>query len=404
MHARVEAFETNEQDHLFPCFSRADVSFARGQGAWLEADDGRRFLDFATGIAVTGLGHAHPRVTRALHEQADRVWHLSNAVRIPAQESLARKLCAATFADRVFFNNSGAEGVETAIKTARRYHFARGAPERHRILCFEGAFHGRTLATVSAGGRVQYLEGVGPRAPGFLSVPFGNLDVLEAVADQGAAAVLLEPIQGESGVRELPREALARIRRICNRHGLLLIYDEVQTGVGRTGRFYAYQETGVAPDILVTAKGLGNGFPVAAVLATEKAAAGMTPGLHGSTFGGNPLAMAVADAVVAEILAPGFLEGVRERAEHLRTGLEELVRRRPELFAEVRGEGFLLGLKCLRPVAEVTRAARAACLLTVGAGDDVLRLLPPLTIDRAEIEEGVARLERAADNLLQASL
>ena len=390
-----------ERDHLFPCFSRADVSFVSGEGTWLLADDGRRFLDFATGIAVTGLGHGHPRVKQALHEQAERLWHLSNAVRIPAQEALARRLCEATFADRVFFSNSGAEAVETTIKTARRYHFARGATERRRILCFEGGFHGRTLATLSAGGRAQYLEGMGPRTPGFLTVPFGNLQVLEAAVDQGAAAVLIEPIQGESGVRALSHDALARIRRICNRHGLLLIYDEVQTGVGRTGHFYAYQEAGVAPDILATAKGLGNGFPVAAVLATEKAAAGMTPGTHGSTFGGNPLAMAVANAVVDEILSPGFLEQVRQRAARLRAGLDALVERRPEVFAEVRGEGLLLGLKCRRPVAQVTRAAREACLLTVGAGDDVLRLLPPLTLQDEEIEEGIARLDRTAEILMQ---
>ncbi len=402
MSIRTALAEAGEKDPLFPCFSRADVSFVRGRGAWLEAEDGRRFLDFATGIAVTGLGHAHPGVTRALHEQADRVWDLSNAVRIPSQEALARRLCEITFADRVFFSNSGAEAVETAIKTARRYHFTRGAPERQRILCFEGAFHGRTLATLSAGGRAQYLEGMGERVPGFLTAPFGDLDMLEAAVDQSAAAVMLEPIQGESGVRALSSDALARIRRICDRHGLLLIYDEVQTGVGRTGHFYAYQETGIAPDILATAKGLGNGFPVAAVLATEKAAAGMTPGTHGSTFGGNPLAMAVAQAVVDEILTPGFLADVRRRSRLLREGLDALVLRRPQLFEQVRGEGMLLGLKCRRPVAEVVRAAREACLLVVGAGEDVLRLLPPLTLNKAEIEEGLARLDHAAEILARA--
>lgn len=392
----VQAIHEEENDYLFPCFQRADLAFTHGAGAWLEGVDGARYLDFATGIAVTGLGHSHPALVAELIRQGRNLWHVSNAVRIPEQERLARLICSLTFADRVFFNNSGAEAMETAIKTARRFHYARGASERYRIITFEGGFHGRTLATIAAGGRKEYLEGFGPPAEGFDVVPFGDIGAAEAACGEETAAIIVEPIQGESGVRRFSAEELLRIRDLCDRSGALLIFDEVQTGVGRAGHLFAYQGSGVTPDILAAAKGLGNGFPVAACLATERAASGMTPGTHGSTFGGNPLAMAIAAKVVEIVSEEAFLSGVRGRSALLRSHLESLVREHPQVFTEVRGEGFLLGLKCVPPVKLVATAARAAGLITVVAGDNVLRLLPPLTLSFDEIAEGAARLRQAA--------
>jgi acetylornithine/N-succinyldiaminopimelate aminotransferase len=388
-------------DHLFPCFSRAEVSFTQGEGAWLRGSDGGRYLDFATGIAVTGLGHTHPELVDVLVRQGLKLWHVSNAVRIPEQEELARLLCEKTFADRVFFNNSGAEAIETAIKTARRWQFVSGSPERYRIVTFEGGFHGRTLATIAAGGRPNHLEGFGPPAAGFDIVPFGDLDALASACGAETAAVLLEPIQGECGIRGLSAHDLRRVREICDRQGVLLILDEVQTGIGRTGQLFAYQSAGVAPDILAAAKGLGNGFPVAACLATERVAAGMTPGTHGSTFGGNPLAMAVASKVIEIIGDEAFLADVRRKGERLGVGLEALVVECPDVFTEVRGEGLLLGLCCVPPVALVATMARAYGLLSVVAGENVLRLLPPLILSDEEIGEGLARLGRAARALPQ---
>ncbi|MBB4200867.1 acetylornithine transaminase [Rhodoblastus sphagnicola] len=386
-------------DYLYPCFRRAEIAFSHGEGAWLIATDGRRYLDFATGIAVTGLGHSHPALVEALQRQGARLWHVSNAVRIPEQEALARLLCGKTFADRVFFNNSGAEAVETAIKTARRRQFFAGWPERSDIVTFAGAFHGRTLATLAAGGQAKYLEGFGPPAPGFKAVPFGDLDALDAACGPETAAVLLEPIQGESGVRKLEASALAHIRDLCDRRGILLIFDEVQTGIGRTGRLFAYQGVGVTPDILATAKGLGNGFPVAACLANERAAAAMRPGTHGSTFGGNPLAMAIARKTVEIVADETFLGDVRRKGGKLFTGLQALVDDFPDVFEEARGEGMLLGLLCRPPVETVIEAARANGLLSVTAGDNVLRLLPPLILSDEEIEEGLRRLGLAAQSL-----
>lgn len=382
-------------DCLYPCFSRADVAFTHGDGAWLTGTDGVRYLDFASGIAVTGLGHSHPELVDVLVRQGMKLWHVSNAVRILEQEELARLLCEKTFADRVFFNNSGAEAVETAIKTARRYQFVSGMPERYRIVTFDGGFHGRTLATVAAGGRQKYLEGFGPPAAGFDLVPFGDLAGLDAACRAETAAVLLEPIQGESGIRRLSAQRLKHVRDICDRHGVLLILDEVQTGIGRTGHLFAYQGAGVAPDILATAKGLGNGFPAAACLATEKVAAGMTHGTHGSTFGGNPLAMAIASKVVQIVANEAFLSDVRRKGALLRAGLEVLIAEYPGVFSEVRGDGLLLGVRCMPPVKIVVSAARANGLLSVVAGDNVLRLLPPLIVSDAEIEEGLTRLRRA---------
>jgi acetylornithine/N-succinyldiaminopimelate aminotransferase len=395
----LTAVATPAASALYPCFSRADIGFSHGDGVWLHATDGRWFLDFASGIAVTALGHSHPRLVEALARQAQRVWHVSNAYRIPEQEQLAQRLCEVTFADRVFFNNSGAEALETAIKTARRYHFVRGNQERYRLLTFEGGFHGRTLATIAAGAQAKYLEGFGPRLTGFNAVPFGDVGALEEAYCPETAGVLIEPIQGESGIRALSTETLRQIRTFCYRRGILLLFDEVQTGIGRTGHLFAYQGADVAPDILASAKGLGNGFPVAACLATEAAASGMTPGTHGSTFGGNPLAMAVASEVVDIVLEPGFLEQVRDRADYLRVALLALVERYPRIFEGVRGEGLLLGLKCRRPVAEVASVACDEGLLTVVAGDNVLRILPPLTISLEEIDEGISRLIDAAETL-----
>jgi acetylornithine/N-succinyldiaminopimelate aminotransferase len=335
----------------------------------------------------------------ALFRQSLNLWHVSNSVRIPEQEALAHLLCSKSFADRVFFNNSGAEAVETAIKAARRYHFVSGRPQRYRVVTFEGSFHGRTLATIAAGGRSSYLEGFGPPAPGFDVVPFADLSALEAVCGDETAAVLMEPIQGESGVRKFGALELTRVREICDRRGILLVFDEVQTGIGRTGKLFAYESAGVVPDVLATAKGLGNGFPVAACLAREKVASCMTPGTHGSTFGGNPLAMSIAAKVVEIVADESFLKEVVRKGQRLYAGLQALVSEFPDVFSEARGEGMLLGLRCILPVDLVATAARERGLLAVTAGDNVLRILPPLIVADVEITEGISRLRKAAQNI-----
>ena len=388
-------------DALYPTYLRADPVFVRGNGAWLEAEDGTRYLDFSSGIAVNALGHAHPHLTEALKGAADGLWHLSNLYKIPDQERLAARLCEATFAERVFLCNSGAEALECAFKTARRYHYERGDAERTDILTFEGAFHGRTLATIAAGGQAKYLEGFGEKAPGFISLPFGDHDALRGAIGLRTAAILIEPVQGEGGVRSVPPQCLRGLRELCDEHGILLIYDEVQTGVGRTGRLFAHEwANDAAPDLMAVAKGLGGGFPVGACLATEEVGTVMTPGTHGTTFGGNPLAMAVANAVLDVVLEDGFLEHVREVTRTLRQGLASIVERYPDVFEDgPRGEGLLIGLKCARPNAEVTAAARHAGLIVVPAGDNVIRLLPPLILSEDEAREGMARLERAATDL-----
>ena len=384
---------------LFATFARADVAFERGEGAWLTATDGSRWLDFGSGIAVNALGHAHPHLVSALKAQADKLWHVSNAFRIPEQEDLARRLVGASFADRVFFTNSGAEALECAIKTARRYHYAAGHPERYRILTFEGAFHGRTLATLAAGGQQKYLEGFGPKVEGFDQVPFGDHEALRAAIGPETAAILVEPIQGEGGIRVIPTVCLKGLRELCDEHGLLLIFDEVQTGVGRTGKLFAYEWAGVSPDILASAKGLGGGFPVGACLATEAAAAGMVAGTHGTTFGGNPLAMAVGNAVLDVVLAPGFLDHVRDIGLRLKQGLAQVVDQHSTVFEGVRGEGLILGLKCRRAPADVAAALRGERLLSIAAGDNVLRLLPPLIVGEAEVREAIARIDAAASKI-----
>jgi acetylornithine/N-succinyldiaminopimelate aminotransferase len=385
--------------HLLPTYARADVAFDRGEGAWLFSTTGERYLDCSGGVAVNVLGHAHPHLLEALTKQAHKVWHVSNLYRVPEAERLAERLCAISFADLVFFCNSGAEAMECCIKVARKHHAAAGHPERYRIITFEGAFHGRTLATLAAGGNKKYLDGFGPVAGGFDHIAFGDLDVVKRAITPETAAILIEPIQGEGGVRVVPNSFLQSLRALCDQHGLLLIFDEVQTGIGRTGYFFAYERTGVKPDILALAKGLGGGFPVGACLATADAGNGMTLGTHGSTFGGNPMAMAVGNAVLDVLLAPGFLEGVRKKALLFKQRLAEIHDRHSDVIAEVRGDGLLLGLRTTVPNTEFVDALRAEHLLAVAAGDNVVRLLPALIISETEIGEVIDRIDRAATSI-----
>ncbi|OQP85891.1 acetylornithine transaminase [Rhizobium rhizosphaerae] len=384
---------------LYETYMRAPLRFERGEGVWLIAENGSRYLDFAAGVAVNSLGHAHPHLVEALKDQADKVWHLSNLYEVPGQEKLAARLTAATFADKVFFTNSGAEALECAIKTARRYHYSKGNPDRSTIITFEGAFHGRTLATIAAGGQAKYLEGFGPKTPGFVQVPFGDLEAVKAAIDEQTAGVLIEPIQGEGGIRVASREFMQGLRTLCDETGLLMILDEVQCGVGRTGKFFAHENYGITPDIMAVAKGIGGGFPFGACLATADAASGMVPGTHGSTYGGNPLAMAVGNAVLDVVLGEGFLEQVRDTALVLRQGLASLADRFPDVIEEIRGEGLMLGVKARMPAAELLGAIRAENMLAVPAGENVVRILPPLITTAEEAREGLNRLEKAASRL-----
>ncbi len=384
---------------LYPTYARADIAFTRGEGAWLFADNGDRYLDFASGVAVLSLGHDHPHLVATLKAAAERPWHVSNLYRIPQAERLAERLAEATFADVVFFTNSGAEAVECAIKTVRKYHAANGAPERYRIITFEGAFHGRTLATIAAGGNPKYIDGFGPAVEGFDQVPFADLDAVEAAITDETAGVLLEPVQGEGGLRVFPRAFLVGLRALCDARGLLLALDEVQCGVGRTGRFLACEHAGITPDVVALAKGLGGGFPLGACLATREAAKGMTLGAHGSTFGGNPLATTIGGAVLDIILSEGFLARVASLGGLLRQRLAELEDRYPAVIETVRGEGLMFGVKTRVPNGDFAAAARAEGLLTVLAGDNVVRLLPPLIIDESHIAEAILRLDRACARL-----
>jgi acetylornithine/N-succinyldiaminopimelate aminotransferase len=385
--------------HLLPTYARVDLAFERGEGVWLVATNGERYLDFTSGVAVNALGHAHPQLVAALAEQAQKVWHVSNLYEIPEAERVAQRLCEASFADVVFFCNSGAEALECAIKTARKYQSVNGAPERYRIITFEGAFHGRTLATLAAGGQKKYLDGFGPAVEGFDQVPFCDFEATKRAIGPETAAILIEPIMGEGGVRVVEPSFLRALRELCDRNNLLLIFDEVQTGMGRTGELFAYQRTGATPDIMALAKALGGGFPVGACLATSEAAKGMTAGTHGSTFGGNPLAMSVANAVLDVMLAPGFFDRVQRTALVFKQRLAEIKDRYPSIIAEVRGEGLLVGLRALVPAAELVDALRAEKMITVSAGDNVVRLLPPLIVSEQEIAEGIARLDRACGRL-----
>ena len=380
-------------------YARQDVVFERGEGSWLLTAEGDRYLDFGSGVAVNALGHAHPRLVAALTAQAAKLWHTSNLYRVAGQEALAERLVAATFADKVFFCNSGAEACEGAIKAARRYHYVSGHPERWRIITFLGAFHGRTLATLAAAGNEKYLEGFGPELAGFDHVPYGDLEAVAAAIGPETAAIMLEPIQGEGGVREPSPEFLQGLRDLCDEHGLLLVLDEVQTGAGRTGKLFAHEWAGVTPDIMAIAKGIGGGFPMGAVLATEEAAKGLTPGMHGSTFGGNPLAMAAGAAVLDVVLEPGFLEAVQLKALRLKQGLARLKDQFPDIVLDVRGQGLLTGVKLGVPPPDAVAAARDEKLLVVGAGENVIRVLPPLNVEDDEIAEGIDRLARAFTRL-----
>jgi acetylornithine/N-succinyldiaminopimelate aminotransferase len=384
---------------LYETFARAPLAFDHGEGAWLVTTGGERYLDFAAGIAVNSLGHGHPHLVEALREQAGKLWHTSNLYEVPEQRKLGERLVDSTFADKVFFTNSGAEALECAIKTARRYHYVNGHPEKFRIITFEGAFHGRTLATIAAGGQAKYLEGFGPKVEGFDQVPLGDLEAVKKAITGETAGILIEPVQGEGGIRVVPAETLKALRRLCDDNGLLLLYDEVQCGVGRTGKFFAYEWSGAAPDIMAIAKGIGGGFPMGACLATDEAASGMTPGVHGTTFGGNPLAMAVGNAVLDVVLADGFIDEVNRKALLFKQGLASIVDEFPTVFEEIRGIGLILGLKCRMPNAAVNMAFREEHLLTVPGGDNVVRLLPPLTLTDDDIRQGLDRIRAAAAKL-----
>ena len=380
---------------ILPTYARADIAFETGEGAWLTSSEGTRYLDFGGGIAVASLGYAHPHLVEALTQQGAKIWHTSNLFKIPEGERLAQRLVDKTFADTVFFTNSGAEAMECAIKMARKYQSANGHPEKYRIITFEGAFHGRTLATIAAGGQQKYLDGFGPKVDGFDQVPFGDHEALKAAIGPQTGAILIEPIQGEGGIRPVPPQCLRGLRALCDEHGLLLIFDEVQTGVGRTGKFFACELSGVTPDIMAVAKGIGGGFPLGACLATENAARGMTAGTHGTTYGGNPLAMAVGNAVLDVVLSEGFLDHVREMGLLLKQRLAEVQDRHPSIVELVRGEGLMLGVKLRVNNGDFAAAARAEHLLVIPAGDNVVRLLPPLVITEADALEAVSRLDAA---------
>jgi len=381
---------------LMPNYNRIDISFSHGEGAWLVATDGRRFLDFGAGIATSSVGHGHEGLSRAIAEQAGRVMHVSNLYRVPQAERLAERLVGASFADSVFFCNSGAEANEALVKAFRRTMADEGKPERYRVICAEGAFHGRTLAMISATGNAKYLAGFGPAVEGFDHVPFNNMNALRAAITPETAGILVEPIQGEGGVRPADAAYLRGLRAAADEFGLLLGFDEVQSGMGRTGRLFAHEWAGVEPDAMSTAKGIGGGFPLGAMLARERVAKALVPGSHGTTYGGNPLACAAGNAVLDVLLAPGFLDGVAAAGERFRAGLEGLVHRYPDVFSAARGQGLLQGLVCAVPNGEVQTACLNEGLLVVAAGDNVVRLIPPLIVGDAEIDEALLRLDGAA--------
>lgn len=386
---------------LMPTYNRADLAFERGEGARLWASDGRRFLDFGAGIATSSLGHGHPHLVKAIAEQAARVMHVSNLYRVPQAEELARRHVEASFADSVFFCNSGAEANEGMVKAVRKYHAENGHPERFRMICFEGAFHGRTLAMISATGNPKYLAGFGPPVEGFDHVPFGNMNAVRDAITKETAGIMIEPVQGEGGVRPADLQFLRDLRATCDEFGLLLALDEVQTGMGRSGKLWAHQWAGIEPDVMSSAKGIAGGFPLGAVFAKEHVAKHLKPGTHGTTYGGNPLACAAGNAVLDVVLAPGFLDGVDRVARHLWRGLLGLAQRHPTVIEGVRGAGLLLGLKLHEAVSNgaMQDAAAQEGLLTVAAGMNVLRLAPPLIITEAEADEAVALLDRACKRL-----
>jgi acetylornithine/N-succinyldiaminopimelate aminotransferase len=376
-------------------YARANLVFERGEGAWMITKGGERYLDFASGVAVNALGHTHPKLVDALMQQANKVWHTSNLYRVAGQERLAERLTEVTFADQVFFCNSGAEACEGAIKVARRYHFVNGKPERWRLITFKGAFHGRTLATIASAGNPKHLEGFGEPASGFDMVAFGDLAAAEQAIGPATAGIMVEPVQGEGGVNVGSLEFIRGLRKLCDEHGLLLVLDEVQTGMGRTGKLFAHEWAGITPDVMAVAKGLGGGFPIGAVLATKEAAKGMVAGTHGSTFGGNPLAAAVGSALLEAVLEPGFLDHVQAMSLRFKQQLAALKDEYPHVIEEVRGSGLLTGIKVKPPYGDVVNACVDEKLLTVGAGDNVVRLLPPLNVTEAELTEATRRLGHA---------
>ena len=384
---------------VLPTYSRAPLSFVKGEGSWLIEQDGRRFLDLGAGIAVNALGHAHPALVAALTEQAGQLWHTSNLYEIPQQQELADRLVALSFADTVFFTNSGTEACELAVKMARKYFYDKGQSDRTEIITFSGSFHGRSSAGIAAAGSEKMTKGFGPLLPGFKHIEFGDMEALGAAITDTTAAIMIEPVQGEGGIRPVPDADLKQMRALCETHGLLLIFDEVQCGVGRTGKMFAHEWAGVTPDIMMVAKGIGGGFPLGAVLATENAASGMTAGTHGSTYGGNPLGCAVGNAVVNIIGTDAFLEGVNRKAGLMRQKLEGLVASHPDVFESVRGSGLMLGLKCKATNSDVVSAGYRHEVITVPAADNVIRLLPPLNITDEDIAEAVSRLDQAASSL-----
>lgn len=384
---------------VLPTYNRAPLAFTHGEGSWLVAEDGSRYLDLGAGIAVNALGHAHPALVEVISAQAAKLWHVSNLYRIPEQERLAEMLVDRTFADTVFFTNSGTEAAELAIKMARKYWYEKGQPERVEIITFEGSFHGRSTGAIAAAGSEKMVKGYGPLMPGFVLLKFGDHDALRAAIGPRTAAIMVEPVQGEGGIRVLPDACLKGLRDLCDESGALMILDEVQCGMGRTGRLFAHEWSGVTPDIMMVAKGIGGGFPLGALLATEAAAVGMVAGSHGSTYGGNPLGCAVGAKVVEIVSDDAFLDAVKAKGARFRQGLEGLVASHPKVFEAVRGQGLIMGLKCRVPNTEVVKAAYAEHLLTVPAADNVLRLLPALNITDADITEAVARLDRAAQRV-----
>ncbi|MCZ2328022.1 aspartate aminotransferase family protein [Bartonella sp. F02] len=386
---------------LYNVFSRRDLRFEQGSGVWLISDKKERYLDFTSGVAVNALGYAHPKLVDTIKQQAEKLWHVSNVFQSPEQEALATRLCENSFADKVFFCTSGAEALECAIKTARRYHYTSGHPERVEIITFEGAFHGRTLATLAATGRKQYLEGFDPKASGFVQVPFDDENALRNAITQNTAAILIEPIQGEGGVRTVSHETLSLLRKLCDENDLLLILDEVQTGIGRTGKLFAYEWSNITPDILTLAKGLGGGFPLGACLATEKAAKSMTPGTHGSTFGGNLLGMAVSNSVLDAILEPGFLDHVQHVSHILKQEIATIIETYPDIICAVQGMGLMIGIQCVIPHSDVINALDKEHILSISSGNNIVRLLPPLIITEDEAREGLNRIEKAIAYLSQ---
>ena len=381
---------------VMPTYARIDVVFERGEGPYIYATDGRRYLDFTAGVAVTALGHAHPHLVDALTAQAKKIWHTSNLFRVAGQESLGQRLAEVTFADTMFFTNSGVEAWECGVKLIRKYHYENGDKGRYRIIVFEQAFHGRTTGAISSSNQEKMVKGFGPLLPGFDILPFGDLDAVRAAITDETAAICLEPVQGEGGIRVASPEFLRGLRALCDEHGLLLFLDEIQCGMGRTGKLFAHEWAGITPDVMSVAKGIGGGFPLGACLATEKAARGMTAGTHGSTYGGNPLGTAVGNAVLDVMLEPGFLDGVQRIAGILQGRLRDLTEKHPTVYSELRGQGLLLGLKCGPNNIEVIGRARDNGLLLVPAGDNVMRLLPPLIIEEAQVEEAFAILDQTA--------